>query len=54
MNTLSMEQDVLFLKKDCDEKDATIKELTDLLHSSEVSGSQVIIIIIIIILLCSS
>lgn len=41
MNTLSIEQDMLFLKKDCDEKDATIKELTTLLHSSEVSGSQV-------------
>ncbi|KAG6570380.1 hypothetical protein SDJN03_29295, partial [Cucurbita argyrosperma subsp. sororia] len=40
MNTLSIEQDMLFVKKDCDEKDATIKELTDLLHSSEVSGSQ--------------
>ncbi|XP_022148707.1 uncharacterized protein LOC111017303 isoform X2 [Momordica charantia] len=40
MNTLSIEQDMLFLKKDCDEKDATIKELTTLLHSSEVSGSQ--------------
>lgn len=42
MNTLSIEQDMLFLKKDCNEKDATIKELTNLLHSAEVSGSQVI------------
>ncbi|XP_022958664.1 uncharacterized protein LOC111459819 isoform X1 [Cucurbita moschata] len=40
MNTLSIEQDMLFLKKDCNEKDATIKELTNLLHSAEVSGSQ--------------
>ena len=48
MNTLSIEQDMLFLKKDCNEKDATIKELTNLLHSAEVSGSQVIM------LFCSS
>lgn len=40
MNTLSIEQDMLFLKKDCEEKDASIKELTNLLHSSEVYGSQ--------------
>ncbi|XP_038902114.1 uncharacterized protein LOC120088749 isoform X2 [Benincasa hispida] len=40
MNSLSIEQDMLFLKKDCEEKDASIKELTNLLHSSEVYGSQ--------------
>ncbi|KAB1227684.1 putative disease resistance RPP13-like protein 1 [Morella rubra] len=38
MNTLAIEQDVDNLKRDCEEKEATIKELTTLLHSSDVAG----------------
>lgn len=41
MNNLAIEQDVYNLKRDCDEKDATIKELTTLLHSSDIAGTKV-------------
>lgn len=41
MNTLAIEQDIYNLKRDCEEKDATIKELSTLLHSSDVAGSKV-------------
>jgi hypothetical protein len=41
MNTSVIEQDSDNLKRDCEEKDATIKELTTLLHSSDVAGSKV-------------
>ncbi|KAF5471244.1 hypothetical protein F2P56_011693 [Juglans regia] len=40
MNTLAIEQDIYNLKRDCEEKDATIKELSTLLHSSDVAGSK--------------
>ncbi|XP_059429086.1 uncharacterized protein LOC132162884 [Corylus avellana] len=40
MNTSVIEQDSYKLKRDCKEKDATIKELTTLLHSSDVIGSK--------------
>jgi hypothetical protein len=39
---LAVEQDVYNLKRDCDEKETTIKELTNLLNSSEVANSKVI------------
>lgn len=41
MNSLAVDQDICNLKKECEEKDATIKELKDLLHSSDVTGSKV-------------
>ncbi|KAE8037096.1 hypothetical protein FH972_009719 [Carpinus fangiana] len=40
MNTLVIEQVSYNLKRDCEEKDATIKELTTLLHSSDVASSK--------------
>ncbi|XP_062083979.1 uncharacterized protein LOC133790383 [Humulus lupulus] len=40
LNNLAIEQDTYNLKKDCEDKDATIKELTTLLHSSDVAGSK--------------
>ncbi|KAF3452572.1 hypothetical protein FNV43_RR03005 [Rhamnella rubrinervis] len=40
MNTLAIEQDIYNLKRDCEDKDATIKELTTLLHSSDIAGSK--------------
>jgi hypothetical protein len=45
MNTLGVEQDIYNLKRDCEEKDATIKELTTLLHSSDVTGSKVMFLL---------
>ncbi|XP_059665202.1 uncharacterized protein LOC132311340 [Cornus florida] len=35
-----IEQDICNLKKECEEKDATIKKLSTFLHSSEVAGSK--------------
>lgn len=43
MNTLAVEQDIYNLKRDCEEKDATIKKLSTLLQSSDVAGSKVMI-----------
>lgn len=43
MNTLAVEQDIYNLKRDCEEKDATIKKLSNLLQSSDVAGSKVMI-----------
>nr|POF05513.1 hypothetical protein CFP56_18029 [Quercus suber] len=40
MNTLAVEQDIYNLKRDCEEKDATIKKLSTLLQSSDVAGSK--------------
>ncbi|XP_062172801.1 uncharacterized protein LOC133878283 isoform X2 [Alnus glutinosa] len=40
MNTSAIEQDIYNFKKDNEEKDATIKELTTLLHSSDFAGSK--------------
>jgi hypothetical protein len=39
---LAVEQDIYNLKRDCEEKESTIKELTTLLNSSEVANSKVI------------
>ncbi|XP_010519735.1 PREDICTED: uncharacterized protein LOC104799094 [Tarenaya hassleriana] len=39
-NNLSFEQDMLYLKKECQEKDATIKELTLFLQSTNKAGSK--------------
>lgn len=38
--SLAMEPDIHNLKRECEEKDATIKELSTYLHSSDVSGSK--------------
>ncbi|XP_027340492.1 uncharacterized protein LOC113853951 [Abrus precatorius] len=38
LNSLAEEQDIYNLKRDCEEKDITIKELTTLLNSSEVAN----------------
>ncbi|CAN6696621.1 unnamed protein product [Malus baccata var. baccata] len=40
LNTLAIEQDIYNLKKDCEERDGTIQELTTLLQSSESAGSK--------------
>ncbi|BBH04375.1 hypothetical protein Prudu_015498 [Prunus dulcis] len=40
LNTLAIEQDIYNLKKDCEEKDGTIQDLTTLLQSSENAGSR--------------
>ena len=42
MNNLAIEQDIYNLKRDCEDKDAIIKELTTLLHSSDMAGSKVL------------
>lgn len=42
MNNLAIEQDIYNLRRDCEEKDATINELTTLLHSSDTAGSKVL------------
>ncbi|KAM6578785.1 hypothetical protein CsatB_030622 [Cannabis sativa] len=42
LNNLAIEQDIYNLKRDCEDKDATIKDLTNLLHSSDVAGSKVV------------
>ena len=44
LNALVVEQDIYNLKRDCEEKDSTIKELTTLLNSSEVANYKVILI----------
>lgn len=41
MNNFSIEQDICNLRKECEEKDATIKELTTLVQSTNVTGSKV-------------
>ncbi|GFY98920.1 hypothetical protein Acr_13g0003210 [Actinidia rufa] len=40
LNSLAIEQDIYNIKKECEEKDATIKELSTFLKSSEVAGSK--------------
>ncbi|XP_050369369.1 uncharacterized protein LOC126787551 [Argentina anserina] len=40
LNSLALEQDMYNLRRDCEEKDGTIRELTSLLHSSEAAGSK--------------
>lgn len=41
LDTLAVEQELCNLRKDCEEKDATIKELSTFLQSSEVYSSKV-------------
>ncbi|XP_061364832.1 uncharacterized protein LOC133308240 [Gastrolobium bilobum] len=40
LNSLAVDQDIYNLKRDCEEKDTTIKELTILLNSSEVANHK--------------
>ncbi|XP_044506080.1 uncharacterized protein LOC123225844 [Mangifera indica] len=40
INNFAMEQDISNLRKECEEKDATIRELTDFLQSSNTNGSK--------------
>ncbi|KAL9322932.1 hypothetical protein ACSQ67_010985 [Phaseolus vulgaris] len=40
LNNLAVEQDIYNLRKDCEEKDTTIKELTTLLNSNEVANCK--------------
>ncbi|KAJ1412397.1 hypothetical protein SESBI_20518 [Sesbania bispinosa] len=40
LNSLAVEQDIYNLKRDCEEKDTTIKELTTLLNSSETANCK--------------
>lgn len=39
-NAMAIEQDVYNLKRECEEKDATIKELTGFLQSCDAAGSK--------------
>lgn len=41
-NTLAVEQDFRNLRKECEEKDAAIKELSTFLQSSEAFGAKVL------------
>ncbi|CAJ1955606.1 unnamed protein product [Sphenostylis stenocarpa] len=40
LNNLAVEQDIFNLRRDCEEKDTTIKELTTLLNSNEVANCK--------------
>ncbi|RDX95605.1 hypothetical protein CR513_21852, partial [Mucuna pruriens] len=40
LNSLAVEQDIYNLRRDCEEKDTTIKELTTLLNSNEVANDK--------------
>ncbi|CAK7339296.1 unnamed protein product [Dovyalis caffra] len=40
MNTFAMDQDIGNLKRECEEKDSTIKELTSILQSNNMAGSK--------------
>ncbi|KAJ8759595.1 hypothetical protein K2173_008775 [Erythroxylum novogranatense] len=40
MSTFAVDQDILNLKRECEEKDATIKELATILQSSKMAGSK--------------
>ncbi|KHN33331.1 hypothetical protein glysoja_005373 [Glycine soja] len=42
LNNLAVEQDIYNLRRDCEEKDTTIKELTTLLNSNEVAKCKVV------------
>jgi len=44
LNNLAVEQDIYNLRRDCEEKDTTIKELTTLLNCSEVANYKVILV----------
>lgn len=43
MNTCTIDQDIFNLKRECDEKDATIKELVTTLQSTENARSKVLL-----------
>lgn len=40
LSSLAIEQDIYNLQKECDEKDATIKELANIARASEIAGSK--------------
>ncbi|KAF5179731.1 hypothetical protein FRX31_030682 [Thalictrum thalictroides] len=40
LNALGIEQDIYNLQRECEEKDATIKELSSAVHSADVTGSK--------------
>ncbi|KAJ6713371.1 hypothetical protein OIU79_009375 [Salix purpurea] len=40
MNSFAIDQDICNLKRECEEKDATIKELTGILQSNNMAGSK--------------
>ncbi|KAL3519218.1 hypothetical protein ACH5RR_021807 [Cinchona calisaya] len=40
LNTLAIEQDIHNLRRECEEKDVTIKELSNFIHSAQVFGSK--------------
>ncbi|KAK6937095.1 hypothetical protein RJ641_034125 [Dillenia turbinata] len=40
LNNLAIEQDIYNLRRECEEKNATIQELSDVLHSSKVASSK--------------
>ncbi|KAK6925674.1 hypothetical protein RJ641_007393 [Dillenia turbinata] len=40
LNNMAVEQDIYNLRRECEEKNATIQELSDILHSSKVAGSK--------------
>ncbi|KAL5975950.1 hypothetical protein ACLOJK_020279 [Asimina triloba] len=40
LNTLAVEQDIYNLRRECEEKDATITELTDIARASNIAGSK--------------
>lgn len=46
LNSLAVEQDIYNLRRDAEEKETTIKELTTLLNSNEVANCKVILICI--------
>lgn len=43
MNSFALDQDICNLKRECEEKDATIKELTGILQSNNMAGSKVVL-----------
>ncbi|KAJ6713370.1 hypothetical protein OIU79_009374 [Salix purpurea] len=40
MNSFAIDQDISNLKRECEEKDATIKDLTGILQSNNMAGSK--------------
>lgn len=41
MNSSALDQDILNLKRECEDKDATIKELISTIRSTDMAGSKV-------------
>lgn len=48
LSTLALEQDVFILQKDCDQKEATIKELLDLVKCADAAGSKVSLLCVLV------